>query len=128
MSGRPDEPDSLAGLLRMLPAPEPSAGFRAAARRRYLDELEARARREVLTGLVAALIGLAVIAAVVGTLSGPAGLVAWLAEVAADLARWTTAVGVIVALVPEVVWAPLLLGAGACVLLVARARSLAVAK
>jgi len=40
----------------------------------------------------------------------------------------TTAVGVIVALVPEVVWVPLLLGAAACVLLVARARALAVAK
>jgi hypothetical protein len=131
MSRRPDEPDALAGLLRMLPVPEPSADFRAVARRRYLEALEARARREVLTGLVAALVGLAVIAALAGALTGPAGLVAWLAEGMADLARWTTAVGVIVALVPEVVWTPLLLGSTACVLtlvLIARARALAVAK
>jgi hypothetical protein len=131
MSRRPDEPDPLAGLLRMLPAPEPSAHFRAAARRRYLEEIEARARREVFTGLLAALAGLAVIAALVGPTTEPAGLVAWLAGVAADLARWTTAADVIVALVPEVVWAPLLLGSAACVLtlvLIARARPLVVAK
>ena len=131
MSRRPDEPDSLASLLRMLPAPEPSSDFRGAARRRYLEALEARARREVLTGLVAALVGLAVIATLVGTLTEPAGLAAWLADGAADLARWTTAIGVIVALVPEVVWAPLFLGAAGCVLtlvLIARARTLALAK
>ena len=131
MSRRPDEPDALASLLGMLPAPEPSADFRAAARRRYLEALEARARREVLMGLVAALVGLAVVAALVGTLTSPAGLAAWLAEAAADLARWTTAVGVIVALVPVAVWAPLFLGSTACVMtlaLIARARSLAAAK
>ena len=131
MSRRPDEPDPLATLLRMLPAPEPSAHFRAAARRGYLEALEGRARREVLLGLVTAFVGLAVIAALVGTTTEPAGLVAWLAGAAADLARWTTAVGVVVALVPEVVWAPLLLGSAACILtlvLIARARLLAVVK
>lgn len=131
MSPRPDEPDPLATLLRMLPAPEPSAHFRAAARRRYLEALEVRARREVLLGLVTALVGLAVIAALVGTTTEPAGLVAWLAGAAADLARWTIAAGIILALVPEVVWIPAVLGSAACVLtlvLIARGRSLAVAK
>jgi len=115
----------------MLPAPEPSADFRAAARRRYLEALEVRARREVLLGLVTALVGLAVIAALVGTMTEPAGPLAWLAEVVADLARWTTAVGVLVALVPEVAWIPVVLGSTAFALtlvLIARGRALVVAK
>jgi hypothetical protein len=131
MSQRPDENDQLASLLRVLPAPEPSAQFLSAARRRYLEAIDARARREVLTGLMAALIGLVVIAALVGSIIEPAALVAWLAEAAADLARWTTGVGVVLALVPPVVWTSVGLGFAATVLslmLIARARSLALAK
>ena len=131
MSQRPDENGQLASLLQALPAPEPSAQFLAAARRRYLEAIEARARREVFTGLMAALVGLAVIAAFLGTIIEPAGVVAWLAEATADLARWTTGVGVVLALVPPVVWISVVLGFAATLLslmLIARARSLALAK
>jgi hypothetical protein len=131
MSPQADDNDGLAGLLRMLPAPEPSAQFASAARRRYLAALESRARREALTGLAAAMIGLAAVAGSLGTVIEPAPLVAWLAETAADLARWTTGIGVVVALVPPAVWAPVVLGSAAMTLslaLLARARSVALAK
>ena len=131
MSREPDESVRLGGLLRMLPAPEPSARFASAARRRYLAAIEARARREALTGLGVALIGLAAVVVSVGTVIEPAALVAWLAETVADLARWTAGTGVVLALVPPIVWAPVVLGSAAMVLslaLLARARAVALAK
>lgn len=131
MSRGPDENDRLADLLRMLPAPEPSAQFASAARRRYLEALESRARREALTGLAAALVGLAMIVVLVGTVIEPSTLVGGLADAVADLARWTTGIGVVLAVVPPVAWAPVVLGAVATVLalaLVARARSAALVK
>jgi hypothetical protein len=131
MRHEPDENDQLASLLQALPAREPSAQFLSAARHRYLEAIEARARREVFTGLMAALVGLAVIAALLGPIIEPGGVVAWLAEATADLARWTTGVGVVLALVPPVVWTSVVLGFAATVLslmLIARARSLALAK
>jgi hypothetical protein len=132
MSQRPDDDnDRLASLLRALPAAEPSAEFRAVARRRYLAAVEARDRRAVLTGLMGALIGLGIIAMLLGPSLEPTALVAWLAEAAADLARWTTGVGVVLALVPPIVWMSVAVGFAVTVLsLVAavRARSLALAK
>ena len=131
MSREPDESARLGGLLRMLPAPAPSAQFASAARRRYLAAIEARARREALTGLGAALIGLAAVVVSVGTVIEPAALVTWLAETVADLARWTAGTGVVLALVPPIVWAPVVLGSAAMVLslaLLARARAVALAK
>ena len=130
MSRRPDD-DQLAVLLRALPAPEASTQFRAAARRRYLDAIEARDRRAVLTGLMATLIGLAAIVTVLGTTSGPVALVAWLAEAAADLTRWTAGIGVVLALVPLTVWTSAVLSFAVAVLslvLVARAQSPALSK
>jgi hypothetical protein len=131
MSRQTDENDRLDGLLRMLPVPEPSAPFASTARRRYLAAIEARARREALTGLVAALIGLAAVAVTVVTVIDPAALVAWVAEAVAGLARWTAGIGVVLALLPPVVWAPVVLGSAAMVLslaLVARVRSVVLAK
>ena len=131
MSRPPDENDRLADLLRTLPAPEPSARFASEARRRYLAAIEARARREALTGLAAALVGLAVIVALMATVIEPATLVGGVADAVADLARWTTGLGVVLAVVPPVAWAPMVLGSAATVLalaLVARARSAALAK
>jgi hypothetical protein len=131
MSQRPDENGRLTGLLQALRVPEPSAEFLAGARRRYLDAIEARDRRRVLTGLLAALVGLAVIAIVLGPTIEPAALLALLAELAADLARWTTGVGVVLALVPLAIWASAALASTAAVLslvLVARARSLGLVK
>ena len=103
MSERPDENGRLTSLLQALRGPEPSAEFLAGARRRYREAIEGRDRRQVLTGLGAALVGLVVIAVLVGTIIEPAAVVAWLAGATADLARWTTGVGVVLALVPTVV-------------------------
>ena len=116
MSEQPDENGRLTGLLQALRVPEPSAEFLAGARRRYLDAIEVRDRRQVLTGLVAALVGLAVIAILLGPTIEPAALLASLAGVAADLARWTTGVGVVLALVPLAIWASAALASTAAVL------------
>jgi len=129
MSRQPDENDRLADLLRMLPSPEPSARFASEARGRYLAAIEARARREALTALAAALVGLAVIMALVGTLVEPASLVVWVADTVADLARWTAGLGVVLWLVPPVAWASIVLGSAAVLsLFIARARAVALAK
>jgi hypothetical protein len=131
MSPLPDEHDPLESLLRALPSPEPSGEFLTGARRRYRAALEARARREVLAALTAALVGMALIAALLGPVTEPAAVVAWLAEAAADLVRWTTGVGVVLALVPPLVWTSMALGFAATLLslvLVTRARSLALSK
>jgi predicted anti-sigma-YlaC factor YlaD len=125
MSRQPDEHSQLESLLRMLPAPEPPAHLASAARRRYHEAIAARARREALMGLLAALIGLVVIATLTVTVTEPASLVVWLADTVADLARWTAGIGVILALVPPVVWGAVVLGSAATVLslFVARARA-----
>ena len=131
MSQRADENGRLTSLLQALRVPEPSAEFLAGARRRYLEAIEVRDRRQVLTGLVAALVGLAVVAILPGPTLEPAALLASLAKVAADLARWTTGVGVVLALVPLAIWASAALGSIAAVLslvFVARARSLGLVK
>jgi hypothetical protein len=116
MSEQPDENGRLTGLLKALRVPEPSAEFLAGARRRYRDAIEVGDRRQVLTGLVAALVGLAVIAILLGPTIEPAALLASLAGVAADLARWTTGVGVVLALVPLAIWASAALASTAAVL------------
>jgi len=131
MSQRPDENGRLTSLLQALVVPEPSAELLADARRRYLDAIEARDRRQVLTGLATALVGLTLVAILLGPTIEPTALLAWLAEVVADLARWTTGVGVVLALVPLAIWTSAALGSTAAVLslvLVARARSLAPVK
>jgi hypothetical protein len=131
MSRGTDERDELTSLLQALPTPEPSAEFVAGARRRYLEAVEARHRRAVFTGLAAALVGLVVTAGLLTITIEPAALVVLLAEAAADLARWATGVGVVIALVPLSVWTSTLLGSTAAVLaliLMARARSLAPVK
>ena len=131
MSRQPDEDGQIASLLRALPVPEPSAELLAGARRRYLEAVEVRDRRHVLTGLVAALVGLVVIAALLGSAVEPSTLAVWIAEAAADLARWTTGVAVVMALVPLTLWVSAVLGftvAALSLVLIARARPLAVVK
>jgi hypothetical protein len=131
MSQRSDENGRLTGLLQALRVPEPSAEFLAGARRRYLDAIEVRERRQVLAGLGAVLVGLAVVAILLGPVIEPAALLASLAEIAADLASWTTGVGVVVALVPLAIWTSAALGSIAAVLslvFVARARLLGLVK
>ena len=131
MSQPPDENGRLTGLLQALRGPEPPAEFLTGARRRYLAAIEARDRRQVLAGLGAALVGLAVVAILLGPTVEPAALLASLAAVAADLARWTAGVTVVLALVPLAFWASAALGSIAAVLslvFVARAGSLGIVK
>ena len=126
MSRGTNESDELTRLLRALPAPEPSAEFLAGARRRYLEAVEARHRRAVFTGLTAAVVGLVVTASLLTITIEPAALVVLLAEAAAELARWATGAGVVIALVPLSLWTSTLLGSTAALLsliLLARARS-----
>jgi hypothetical protein len=130
MSREPDD-EGLTSLLRALPVPEPRADFATAARRRYREAVEVRDRRHALTGLGAALVALALSAVFLGWALDPVSLIAWLAGSAADLARWTAAVGVVMALVPLPIWISAALGSIAAVLslvVVARARSLAVVR
>ena len=82
-------------------------------RGRYLEAIEARDRR---LGLLAALVALAVTVVLLGSAIEPVSLVAWLAEAAADLARWTAAAGVVMALVPLPIWVSAALGSAATVL------------
>ena len=129
MNRPPD--DELARLLQALSVPEPSADFAAAARRRYRAAIEARERRQVLIGLAAALVGLAMVAVLAGPMPESAALVGWLAEAVADLVRWTVGTGVVLALVPLAIWAAAGLGCAAAALsiaLIARASSPATAK
>ena len=131
MTQQPDENDQLIGLLQALAVPEPSAEFLAGARRRYHEAIEARDRRTVFIGLVAALAGLAIVTGLLTTIIEPAALVAWLAESTADLARWLAGAGVVLALVPLVIWSAALLSSAAALLgliLLVRARSLAPVK
>jgi hypothetical protein len=131
MSRGADEGAELTSLLQALPTPEPSTEFLAGAQRRYLEAVEARDRRAVFTGLAAAVVGLVVTATLLTITVEPAALVVLLAEAAADLARWATGVGVVIALLPLSVWTSTLLGSTAAVLsliLMARARSLASVK
>jgi len=126
-----DDDAQLSSVLQALSSPEPSSEFLTGARRRYLRAIEARERRRVAIGLVAALVGFAVIAVVLGTTIEPIAIVAWLAGAAAELARWTIGVSIVLAVVPPAVWVSTALASAAAVLsivLIARARSLALVK
>ncbi len=131
MSRPSDDNAQLTNLLRALPTPAPSDDFRAGARRRYLEAMEARDRRVALIGLAAAIVGLVAIVTALAALIEPAALVAWLGAAAADLARWATGLGVVIALVPVSIWTSAVLGTTAAVLsliLLTRARAVAFVK
>jgi len=131
MSRQYDDNAQLTSLLQALPVPALSDEFLVGARRRYLEAKEARDRRMVFTGLAAALVGLVVVITLLATTVEPTALVATLAEAAADLARWATGLGVVIALVPVSIWTSAVLGSAAAILsliLLARARSLAPVK
>jgi len=131
MNQRPDENGRLASLLRAIPGPEPPPDFVAGARRRYRDAVEARYQRRMFTSLAGALLGLVLVATLLGPTAEPALLVAWLAEATAQGARWMTGVAVVLLLVPLGFWAPATLGLVASVLslvLLARTRPLPVVK
>ena len=131
MSRLSDENEQLDRLLRAIPAPAPAADFLAATRQRYRVALDARDRREIWRSLAAGLLGLVLLAVLVAPSVQPTVLVAWLAEAAADLARWMTGAAVVLALVPPTFWVATALGFVACTLSLvrlSRARSLALVK
>jgi hypothetical protein len=85
MSPRSDDDRHLTSLLQALPVPEPSVELLTGARRRYRAAIEARDRRHVLTGLLAALVGLAVTATLLGSAVEPTALAGGCARAAAHL-------------------------------------------
>jgi hypothetical protein len=126
-----DEDARLTTLLRTIRIPEPPADFLAVARRRYLEALEARYRRQVFTGLVAAFLVFGMAAAPLLSASEPATLIAWVAVTISSVARWMDGIGIVLALVPPVVWLSAVLGSVIPLLSIAsifRGRSLTVVK
>ena len=131
MSRFPNGNDQLARLLQTIPKPEPPADFLASARRRYREAIDARHRRELFTSFAAGLLGLVLVAIILVPAVEPAGLIAWLAEATADVARWMTGAAVVLSLVPLTFWTAATLGSLASTLslvLLTRARSLGVVK
>jgi hypothetical protein len=99
-----DEDERLTALLRTVPIPEPSPDFLAGARRRYLEGLEARYRREVFIGIVAAA-GAFGLAAILLRSALRAGTIAWVAVTMSSVAKWMYGIGIVLSLVPPLVLA-----------------------
>ena len=104
MTTSPDEDARLTALLRALPLPPPQGDFLAGARRRYLQAMEARYRREAVTGIVAASLALALVTALLLSAFEPASLIAAVAVTIASLATWMDGIGIVVSQVPPLVW------------------------
>ena len=103
MTQFPDEDERLTMLLRTIPFPEPLPDFLAGARRRYVEAVEARYRREVFTGLLAASFALGLVATFLLSAFKPATLIAWVVATMASVAKWMDGIGIIVSQVPPVV-------------------------
>jgi len=99
-----DEDERLTTLLRTIPIPEPSPDFLAGARRRYLEGLEARDRREVFTGLVAAAFAFGLAAILLRSAFRP-GTIAWVAVTMSSVAKWMEGIGIVLSLVPPLILA-----------------------
>ena len=99
-----DEDERLTLLLRAIPFPEPSPDFLAGARRRYLEAVEARYRREAFTGLLAAAFVLSFAAILLLSTFKPATLIVRVAVTIAGFTKWMDGIGVVLSLVPSVVW------------------------
>ena len=110
MKNPPDDHERLTSLLRAISTPEPSPNLLAGARRRYREALEARYRREVAVGLVAASMGLLLPAILLLSLFEPADLIAWGAVAAAGVTRWMTGVAIVLSIVPVGVWGSVVVG------------------
>ena len=109
MKNPPDD-ERLTILLRAISIPEPSPTLLAGARRRYREALEARYRREVVLGLVAASVGLLLPAILLLFLFEPADLIAGGAVAAAGVTRWMTGVAIVLSIVPVGVWTSVVVG------------------
>ncbi len=127
MTGLSEDDDRLAILLRAIPPLEPRADFLAGTRRRYLEALEARYRREVFTGLVAAAIGFGLAATLLLSVFEAATLIARVSVAMATLARWMDGIAIVLSCVPPLFWASNVFGFVVSLMAIAslaRARSL----
>lgn len=80
------------------------------ARRRYVQALEARYRREVFAGLMASTLGLVLAATLLLSVFEPVALIAWIAVAAAEVTASMKGVAIVLSIVPPVLWASALLG------------------
>lgn len=98
-----DEDERLTMLLRSIPIPELPPDFLDGARRRYLEAVEARYRREAFTGLVAASFALGLATLLLSAFQ-PAAHIAWVAVTIAGIAKWMDGIGIVLSHVPPRVW------------------------
>ena len=101
-SGHEDE--RLTSLLRTISFPEPRPDFLASARRRYIEAMEARYRREAFTGLLAASFASVLASTLLLSAFKPVTLIGWVAVAIASLAKWVGGIGIIVGQVPPFAW------------------------
>lgn len=99
-----DEGERLTVLLQAMPGPEPRPDFLAGARRRYLQAMEARYRREAVTGVLAASLALALATTVLPWGLEPVSLIGWVAVTIASLATWTDGIGIVLSQLPPLAW------------------------
>jgi hypothetical protein len=104
MSESGDEDARLTILLRTIQFPEPLPDFLAGARRRYVKAIEARYRREAVTGLLVASVALGLATTLLLSAVEPAALIGWVAVAMADLAKWVDGIGIVVGQVPPIAW------------------------
>jgi hypothetical protein len=99
-----DESERLTVLLRAVAFREPGPDLLAGARRRYLEALDARYRREAVTGFVTASLALVLAAAALSWTFEPAAIVAWLASAVASVATWADGLTVVAGDVSPAAW------------------------
>jgi hypothetical protein len=131
MKNPSDDDERLTILLQAISTPEPSPSLLTGARRRYREALDARYRREVFLGLVAASVGLLLPAILLLSLFEPAALIAWGAVGAAGVTRWMAGAAIVVSIVPLAVWISVVVGVVVSlfpIALLAHVRRLAVVK
>jgi len=116
MSRPHDEDERVTMRLRTISMPEPSPDFLAGARRRYLEALDARYRREVFTGLVAAAFAFGLAAILLRFAFRPGTLIAWVAVTMSSVATWMDGIGMVLSLVPPLVLASSVLVSVVCLL------------
>lgn len=104
MTMRDDEDERLTLRLRSIPIPDPSPDFLAGARRRYLAAMEARYRREAVTGVVAACLGFVLVAALLFAAFSPSTLIVRVVVTIASVAKLMDGTAIVVSLVPAQLW------------------------
>jgi hypothetical protein len=116
MTGFRDDDERLAGLLRAMAVPEPRPDFLAGARRRYLEAMEARYRREAMRALLLASFGLGVAVTVALWALDPLALIGEAALLIADLAKAADGIDVVLSQVPPLAWTSVVLASVAALL------------